>query len=370
MVYLSMGLRLKTYNGLLLVSVATIIAIPMVYSLILIPLVIESNYSYIMDNCNNTMINLKLNNESNGEYTSKKDSLVLEFNLNQFNITFKTHGSCSEIYNFTVLPLTGKSRSWFDYINYNETAYPYIVYNVPIRVRFEGSNMIQSYSHYCTMFINVSSSVGRFLYCNIMDWSINESRMPSYVTVYLNLKILEVDRYSMREIQSLLFLMMVAFYVYDLGVFIVLDRYEDPMNSLKNSMNLILSDSPVLYTVILPFIAYMISQRPNISVGPKHNIPEFVSFSLVVYLFLHYTITTLLKYTKNSKSQFDHYHVLNLIALAILAISLCTHSTIPLPVKIAELTYAILSLRNLMAMGFSRYVLKTNTEIDMFLSLN
>lgn len=341
-------------NWLLLTILSSVILV-LVYSLAVIPVIVNHHYSPIIHGKVN-IVNFTVGNSSAGG----EGELMFKLVFTQYNLTRRVTGSCRGAYNYTMSSPVIKSGTWLHYntVNQRETSYPYIIYDIPVNITIKPP-VTQGGIEKCRVKINVTATADRITSIGITNWA--ENTTGNTVHVSLNIEILATDKNVMHETQILLFFMLLAFYVYDLGVYIAADTHGDPGEILGKTMEQVQADAPVLYTVTLPFIAYLLSLKPPIPLEAKNNIPGLISFSLVSYTILHYTIITLLnhfKHTQGNREQYTAYHTLNIIVIAIFITALLAHHQTRPPAEIAAATYTVLLLRNILAIILSAHITK------------
>ncbi len=153
---------------------------------------------------------------------------------------------------------------------------------------------------------------------------------------------------------SILVIIMILFYLSDLRVYFGLDHNKDDeifKKELEEAKSAIISNSPILYTLVLPFLFYSLSQGSQVSIPITSNIPEFTGFSLTIYMILHSFTIIVKTWYENTRDFHVSYSKINTTLLLVLLISLCLLTRFSmLPAKIVAVTYLFLLLRHIEAL--------------------
>lgn len=259
---------------------------------------------------------------------------------------------CKDLYNATIYPpissYSNNSGSGFDIRRYGnvrlpETAYPAVTYVIPLTILVK-PNYVNGTHIPCRIRVQVQSSSTKIQYYKIVkEHEINISSNSNLIQA--SILLLVVDE-KIRLMIFLLLLMMITFYFYDLGIYIGIDT-NNPRKGLRKVQNTILTNAQLIYTINLPFIIYFLSQEPNMSIPLVNNLPMFLSFSMIFYLFSH-SMSILLKDLYKKDIFHFSYHYLNALVLTVLIFFInLLYNQSTLPLKIVDATYIFLLLRNI-----------------------
>ena len=218
----------------------------------------------------------------------------------------------------------------------SKSAYPYVVYKIPLTVHIKVNNATVVPER-CWVYIDVYNKTSIFkgyeITLNSLLLNRNSSGMVNDATLNTTIFLLKQEGGYPTDFMSnmliLLTLILFAFYVGDFGVYYIIDFTRDSetiQKQLDEVQKVILSNGPVLYTLSLPFIVYFLSQKPQISLPTANNIPIFVGLLMTMYLFTHFIAIALRNWYKEADFHFS-YHVANCIALLLMNDSSNTYHT-------------------------------------------